>query len=143
MKLNPSPSSDGFTLVEAVVAAALVATAAVVLAQLVALGATQSASNRHAFEALVAAQSKLEELRSTTWSHAIPGSDVALSPAGALFSDTPGYVDHRAMLARRWAVARLDPGDVNTLVITVCVFAINGRAAAPEACVSTIRTRQP
>jgi type II secretory pathway pseudopilin PulG len=143
MRLTNSRSSKGFTLVEAVVAATLVATAAVVLAQLVALGATQSASHRDTSAALVAAQSKLEELRSVTWNYTIPGSDVALSPAGALFTDTPGYVDHAPLFVRRWAVTRFDPADESVIVIDVCVFAIARRAAAPEACVSTIRTRRP
>src|SRR5687767_10862498 len=92
-------ANHGFTLVETVVAAALVATAVVVLAHLVALGAEQSAGNRHALAAMIAAQSKLEELRSLPWTYAADGtplSDPGLSPSPdrSLFEDATGYAEH-------------------------------------------------
>jgi prepilin-type N-terminal cleavage/methylation domain-containing protein len=143
MTLNRYRSSAGFTLVEALVAIALIATAAAALAQLVALGTRQSANNRDALMALVAAQSKLEALRSMTWSYTVASTNLTPSPVGSLFNDTPGHVDYPAPFARRWAVTRRDPADTDVVVIDVCVFAPGRRGAAPEACVSTIRTRRP
>lgn len=141
MVLEIRRSSAGFTLVEALVAAILVATAAVVLAQLVALGATQSAHNRGALEALVVAQSKLEQLRAATWSTSVVSAD--LTPGGSLVSDAPGYADRPPMFVRRWTVRLRDPADATVVVLTVCVFLATQIDAAPEACVSTIRTRRP
>lgn len=143
MTLTILRTAGGFTLVEALVAAALVATGAVVLAQLVAVGAEQTTTTRDALEALVAAQSKLEELRATTWSYSVPGSDIALSPAGALSNDAPGFVDRTDRYVRRWAVTRRDPADSDVVVMHVCVFAAAVSGGRPEACVSTIRTRRP
>jgi Tfp pilus assembly protein PilV len=136
-------SCRGFTLVEALVAATLVATAAVALAHLVALGATQSASNRYSLEALVSAQTKLEQLRSATFSHAAASADLNASPAGALHTSTPGFNDVVDDITRRWTIRRLDAGDPNTLVLDVCAFRATDRRRPKEACVSTIRTRRP
>jgi type II secretory pathway pseudopilin PulG len=143
MTPNSHRSSAGFTLVEALVATALIATAAVTLAHLLALGVRQSATHRTALEALVAARSKLEALRSLTWSYSVAATDLAVSPAGSLFNDTPGHVDYPGPFVRRWAVTRRDPADADVVVIDVCVFAAARRGAAPEACVSSIRTRRP
>jgi type II secretory pathway pseudopilin PulG len=143
MTFTRYPSSAGFTLVEALVATALIATAAVALAQLLALGVRQSAVNRNALAALVAAHSKLEVLRSLTWSYTVAATELVVSPAGSLFNDTPGHVDYPAPFVRRWAVTRREPADADVVVIDVCVFAFRQRGEAPEACVSTIRTRRP
>ena len=159
-----SPRANyGFTLVETVVAAALVATAVVVLAHLVALGAEQGAGNRHALAAMIAAQSKLEELRSLSWTYALDGtplSDAGLSPSPlrSLFEDAPGYAeflddagaivpegdaDSWPVLVRRWAILPLVPADTDTVVLQVCVFRAGRAREHPEACVSAVRTRKP
>lgn len=147
------PHTAGFTLVETIVAAALVASAVVVLAQLVALGAEQSASNRHALRAMIAAQSKLEELRALAWTFAPDGtplSDAGLSPSppGSLFESTTGYTEYLddAGLLRRWGIQPLVPADSDTLILQVCVYRAASAASAhrqPEACVSAVRTRKP
>jgi type II secretory pathway pseudopilin PulG len=143
MTLNHHRLSAGFTLVEALVATALVASGAAALAHLVALGATQSARNRATLEALVVAQTKLEMLRSISWSYAVAGAELGVSPAGSLWHDTPGYVDYPDAFVRRWAITRRDPADADVVAIDVCVFAPYQRAGAPEACVSAIRARRP
>lgn len=114
----------GFTLVETIVAAALVATAIVALAHLVALGAEQSASNRHALGALVAAERRLEALRALPWTYAPDGtplSDPALapSPSGSLFESSSGYFEslEPAGLIARWGIQPLVPADTDTLIL--------------------------
>jgi prepilin-type N-terminal cleavage/methylation domain-containing protein len=132
----------GFTLVETLVATALVVVAAAGLAQLVAVGNRQSARTRDAFEALAAAQARLEALRAIPWSHADPATGAALAPGGSLSTDTPGYVERAARLLVRWEIQRVDPLDGNVLALRVCAFD-PAAPSAPEACVLSIRGRRP
>jgi prepilin-type N-terminal cleavage/methylation domain-containing protein len=135
--------SAGFTLVEVLVAITLVASAGVALAYLVALGSRQAVGTREAFHALMAAQSKLEELRALTWSYSVPGSDIATSPAGTLAADTPGFVDRSPLFVTRWAILPRDPSDADVVVMHVCVFDAVTASEQAEACVSSVRTRKP
>ena len=152
----PATRERGFSLIEALIASLLIAVAIVSLAQLIVLGADQSARVRRITTALTLAQSKLEELRSATWrfdAAGTPESSSALtpSPPSALVQDSVGYVDtldrfgyhvgpDAAHHVRRWAVGPLDAADPDTLVLQVCVF---GSGASAEACVWGIRTRRP
>ena len=131
----------GFTLVETLVAIALVASAAVALAQLVALGRRQTSAGRDTLQSAIAAQGKLEELRAITWSHTVPGSDVPLSPPNSLTSDVPGFSDWTGPFLRRWGVVRREPLDADVVVMTVCVF--GGQGVPPGACVVSARAKQP
>lgn len=135
----------GFTLVETLVAAALIATAIVVFAHLVSLGARQSDSNRRASAAIVAAQSKLEELRAVTWTSTIQGNGLQPSPPGSLVQDIPGYVEYldEPGFVRRWALSLFESADPDTLILQVCVFPRRSAEQQPEACVMTVRTRRP
>lgn len=143
MTLKTVCDSSGFTLVEVLVATTLVATSAVALAYLVALGAKQTVATRDALQAVVTAQSKLEELRALTWSYGVPGPGVPLSPAGTLVTDTPGFVNRTPLFVTRWAVMPRDPADADVVVMHVCVFDAAASSGGPEACVSTVRTRRP
>jgi len=144
-------SCAGFSLVETLIAAVLVAATIVSLAHLVAIAAEQVVVGRRVVSANTIAQSKLEHLRHLPWTYAVDGTRVSsaeltLSPSGALTQDAVGYVDEVDDFVRRWAIARLEAGDDDTLVFQVCVFARAGRTLAssrPVACVATIRTRQP
>lgn len=135
-------TASGFTLVETLVATALVIVAAAGLAQLVALGNRQAARTRDAFEALAAAQARLEALRAAPWSHADPATGTALAPGGSLSTDTPGYVERAARLLVRWEIQRVDPLDGNVLGLRVCA-SDPAAPSTPEACVFSIRTRRP
>lgn len=104
----------GFSLLETLIAASLVAVAVVAIAHLVAIGAEQTSAGRRAMTATVAAQSKLEQLRSLTWSYAADGAPLSdlstdtaadppspaggtglsLSPPRTLVEDIAGYVDY-------------------------------------------------
>jgi hypothetical protein len=158
-------TAGGFSLVEALVASLLVASAIVSLAHLVASGAERSLLSRRAMSASAIAQSKLEQLQRLVFSFAPGGARLtstalAPSPPQALAEDTPGFVElvdgfgevlapldpAAPDFARRWAVAPLAPGDADTVALHVCVFVVRGpdaRDALPVACASGIRTRQP
>lgn len=147
----------GFSLVEALIASLLAATAIVMLVQLAATGARQAAGARRAGAARALAQSKLEELRSLTFAYDAGGAPVgsprlALSPDAALVEDHAGFVEtlnrdgglawagETPHFTRRWAIRPFE-GDRNTLVLQVCVYP--PREPFPDACVWTIRTRMP
>lgn len=157
----PSPqATHGFSLVEALVASVIAATALVGAVHLIAAGATQALAARRATTARALAQSKLEHLRSLAWSYDADGarltsSDLSLSPASSLTEDVDGFFERLDRFGataapdvvphyrRRWAILPL-AGDPDTLVLRVCVLS-TGRGASdwPEACVWTIRTRRP
>jgi type II secretory pathway pseudopilin PulG len=157
---------SGFTLVEALVAAALVIGVVGGLAHLAAAGASRSRAARSAGVALALAQGKLEELRGATWTYDAAGSRMsdpllAESPPDALEVDHGGWHDAfdafgRAVPAadiaaaayrRRWSIGRFDPADEDTLALRVCVRPVVAASAAgqglPDACLSTLLTRKP
>jgi prepilin-type N-terminal cleavage/methylation domain-containing protein len=162
----PCSRECGFTLIEVLVASALVVSVIGGLAQLAAKGVAQSHAARTSGAALALAQGKLEELRAATWSYDASGvgvSDPALaeSPADALSADRDGWGDaadefgrprattdiERVVYRRRWFIGRFNAADPDTLVLKVCVssvvsatFAAGGR---PDACVSTLLARKP
>ena len=161
---NSSP--DGFTLIETVVATAILVTALAGIAQLLVLSvrSTRDAGSQSA--ALIAAHDKLEALRALAFSYAADGSPVTASEfgvrdSGSLDDDTPGAADHvdadgavldedhddqGAVFTRRWRITPLDAFVPEAIVIEVCVFhwpADGVAAAASEVCLATVRARQP
>jgi type II secretory pathway pseudopilin PulG len=78
---------DGFSLVEVLVATALVVIGIVSLAQLFGTSADRISSARAATLAVLFAEQKLEQIRAQP-------EGPAPSPPGALLADTPGYVDY-------------------------------------------------
>ena len=151
---------DGFSVLEALIAAALFAVAIGVLLALVIRSAEQALRTELATAALTFAQAKLEEFRSQRFQFDASGLRLeapALEPsaADAHLSDTPPLVESldrfgdagalaaSVMFVRRWSVVVPD-GDVDTRLITVCVVAVSpGGWALRPACVWGIRTRQP
>lgn len=165
MSFAPRPSS-GFTVIEVLIATALVVTAVAGFAHLAASGVARAHAARNAGAALALAQGKLEELRGAVWSYDAAGARVSdpilnESPADALATDREGWTDafdafgqlvattdaHRAVYRRRWVIARLEPADADTLVMRVCVRSVVSSAAAghglPDACASTVLARKP
>lgn len=157
--MDAAYSSRGFSLIEALIAAALMASALVALAHVVALGHAQAASARQTIAAMVLAQSKLEELRSAAWRFDAAGARISdpllvLSPANALVQDVGGWVEmldrfgapagagRPAHYRRRWAITALDPPAGDTLALQVCV-AIDGGSDSAGACVGAVRARKP
>ncbi|MDO8680614.1 MAG: hypothetical protein Q7R30_19020 [Acidobacteriota bacterium] len=114
--------------------------------------------------ALVAAQAKLETLRSLELAYGPSGerlTDPALeaSPSQSLLEDTADYVDAldatgavvvedeaETAFTRRWAITPIDHDEPQAAVIEVCVFRSPADGLTPvaaEACLATIRSRQP
>ena len=111
----------GFSLVETLVATALLATAVVSLAQLFGLATRSNIGSRNTTYAAVLAAQKLEELRALTWgfdAQGLPVSDLATdtaavsesaaggtglsaAPATALRENTSGWVDYVDRLGRK------------------------------------------
>lgn len=117
---RPRTPEDGFSLVETLVAAALLTTAVVTLAQLSGIAARSNMASRHLTYATVLAAQKLEELR------ALDIEALSPSPATALDESTPGWMDYvdqagktlgdrsrrNSVYVRRWSIQPLaaDPG---------------------------------
>jgi type II secretory pathway pseudopilin PulG len=165
MQTMPIRSDSGFTLLETVVATGVLVTALAGLAQLLSLSVrfTRDAGVQGA--ALAAAQDKLEVLRSLVLVYASDGTPITHpsltpSPPVALHRDVAGlvdYLDHHgrtiddgtdagAALTRRWRVAPLDDRVPDALLIEVCVFHAPAAGVAPaaaDACLATVRVRQP
>jgi type II secretory pathway pseudopilin PulG len=156
LKLNPSA---GFSLLEALVAAALLAGGVTALAHLLARSAGQISRSEDVTLALVLAQAKLEQLRAAVYAFDEDGQrvdDGLLDPSApdALGQDSPPHVEaldrfgailadgQRPVFIRRWSIvpAALDP---DTLTLGVCVRPTDRDAEATQTCVWTIRTRQP
>jgi len=164
MSMLKSPDR-GFTLIEVLVASALVVSVIGGLAQLAAKGVAQSHAARTSGGALALAQGKLEELRAAPWAYDAGGgpvSDPALaeSPADTLLADRDGWCDaadefgrqvatadvRGAAYRRRWFIARFDAANPDTLVLKVCVQSVASALAAsgrPDACVSSVLARKP
>ena len=107
-------AADGFSLIETLVATALLATAVAALAQLSGLAARSNTSSRNTTYAALLASQKLEQLRSLAWrfdEQGLPVSDLTTdttvspespeggtglspSPDTALLNNTPGWVDY-------------------------------------------------
>jgi type II secretory pathway pseudopilin PulG len=151
-------TADGFSLLEALIAATLLAGAIAGLAQLVTRAAEQAGRAARVTVATTLAQSKLEQLRAAAFQFDVNGArldDVALalSAGDALRRDAPPHVEALGRFGevlpqettptyvRRWSVATA-PNDPDTVIVAVCVLpATHARQA--DTCVWTTRTRQP
>ena len=159
--MAPARHASGFSLIEAVIGASLVAAVVMGLAHVVTVSNAQSARARRALVALSLAQSKLEYLRSLAWDFDAAGvrvssNELALSPGDSLRQDSPPYVEvlddfgavapdgAAGSYVRRWAVGLADADDPETLLLSVCVFSMSQvRAGLADACVWTARARRP
>lgn len=156
-------SAAGFTLVETLIAAGLLVTAVAGLAQLFALSARFTRDGGQFGVAQVAAQDKIEMLRALTFGYGAGGSPITdsrldSSPPESLGVDVGGYVDwldehgaprsetSGAAYVRRWRVTTIAADEPETIAIEVCVFrlpGVNTQSAHADACLTTIRVRQP
>lgn len=113
MERSNSSSEAGFSLLEVLVATALLATAVVTLGQLFAVSTRANLGARNTSYASILAEQKVEELRALTWgfdSQGLPltdtttnttvspetatgGKGLSPSPPTALQENTTGYVD--------------------------------------------------
>ena len=132
----------GFTLLEALVALAILTVAALATAQL--LGAAAIAVHDSRVQALTTtlAAQRMEQLVAADWS--------ATPPGGSLDTDVAGYRDYLELdggvFVRRWAIDLLPDGREDARVIRVLVRSLAADAARAhgargEARLVTVRAR--
>ena len=130
----------GFSLVEVVLAAALVTTAALAVAQLAVVASRANRVAQSTTATTVIAEQKMEELQSAEW------AGLTVSPPGALGRNTDGYCDFLdgggrmigsgtvapmgAVFVRRWAIDRLTTA---ALVLQVSVVPMSDAGGAVAA----------
>jgi len=136
-KLPSSSRSDrGFTIVEVLIALAIIAMAAAGVAELCAIAIRTARAARDETMTTMLAMQKVEQLRSAPWA----SSDLALSPPGALAATTAGYADFLdrhgrsvgalvsppadAVYLRRWSIEPLPAGGSGTRVVRVLVSTV-------------------
>jgi type II secretory pathway pseudopilin PulG len=162
--MTHTESGRGFTLLETLIATGLIVTAVAGLAQLFALSVRFTRDAGQFGVALVAAQDKLESLRALAFGYdddGEPMTDPGLraSPAHTLAADVERYVDwldergsvtggvsDAAAYVRRWRISEIVADEPEAIAIDVCVFRLPGMNAEPahaDACLATIRVRQP
>jgi prepilin-type N-terminal cleavage/methylation domain-containing protein len=129
----------GLSLIEVLVATAILTVCLVSLAPLFTLATTSNTAAAYTTEAAVLAEQKLEELRALPWTVDLAGAGLTLSPANALQENTAGYVDYidafgtaldgsgpkpppGASFTRRWSIEPLVADPANTLVIQALVI---------------------
>jgi type II secretory pathway pseudopilin PulG len=114
-----SNSESGFSLVETLVATAILATSLVSLAQLFVVATQSNAVAKNGGMTMILAQQKMEQLRGLTWGFdavGLPISDTTTdtakapetaggtgllpSPANSLWGNTDGYVDYISATGR-------------------------------------------
>ena len=159
-----SPASvRGFTLFETIVATGILVTALAGIAQLFVLSTHLTRQASASGIALVAAQDKLESLRALAFAYDEAGAAItapALAPSSSSsldenvepnvdWLDAAGQVSDdaaAAMLVRRWRISTVEATSPEAIAIEVCVFKAPAETAdhrAADACLSTVRTRQP
>ena len=150
---TPTPdraAERGFSLIETVVAAGIVAGAFTALAQVFALSIAHNVAARDASAAMVLAAQKMEQLRGL-----IPGVD--LNEGGTLASSVDGFADYLdqagkrlgvggsvppgTVYVRRWSVAAL-PSKPDLLVMQVRVAKPEAEAVVDAATLVTLRSRR-
>jgi prepilin-type N-terminal cleavage/methylation domain-containing protein len=157
------PTDRGFTLIETIVATAILVTALAGIAQLFVLSTHLARRASATGLSLVAAQDKLESLRGLQFIYdadgaAITASGLAPTPSTSLDQDIAGSVDwvdtagqavdnpDAAALVRRWKISTVGASPPDAIAIEVCVFKAPAGEAdhrAADACLATVRTRQP
>jgi len=177
----------GSTLIEVLVATIILVTGMLAMSQLFLLSTANNTGSRSDTYSTVLAEQKMEQLRALAYGFDMAGlpvsdinSDTSVSPtapdggtglqpspASALQTNTPGFVDHvdgqgvivgndanapaAAVYTRRWSIEPLPTNPNNTIVIQVLVTPIRNRGQADqgnvsrlagEARVVTIKTRK-
>jgi len=131
-KTKSFKSERGFSLIEVVMAAGLVAGAFAALAQVLAMSIASDASARSGSVATVLAAQKMEQLRALPWGARSPGVD-HLDQAGNVLSEG-GASPPGALYTRRWSV---ELSGEDGIVLKVSVTGGNNLSR-----LVTMRTRQ-
>ncbi len=156
-------SPRGFTLFETLIATGILVTALAGVAQLFILGSHLTRQANIAGAALIAAQERLETLSGLAFDYdatglAITDPSLHVSPESSLDENSASYVDwvdslgkssvtpNNGVFVRRWRVSSIADDAPDAVSIEVCVWrmpADNAVARTADACLSTVRTRQP
>jgi prepilin-type N-terminal cleavage/methylation domain-containing protein len=171
LRIQRVSKSTGFTLIEVLIAVAIFITIALGVAQLIAVATRAMRSSREQTSAVILAAAKMDQLRALAWTyessapglpalprsdrttdlshpdHAEDGAGLTTSPAGALGSNMPPWVDYLdgagrwvghdseappdAVFIRRWAVRPLPADPERTLVLQVLVTTVRDDRARP------------
>ena len=133
----PRSSSSGFTLVEVLVATAILVTVAAGSAQLFTIAIRHNVAARQQLAMSVAASRKIDELAESIARNGVPAAATgAVDRAIEGFSDVT--VECGASLQRRWLVAPLTSYTATAVVIVIRIVPVASRAA-PDLEVATIR----
>jgi prepilin-type N-terminal cleavage/methylation domain-containing protein len=125
----------GFSLVEVLVALALLIGAVVTLAMIMTRSAVTNAAARHSTFATLFATDKIEQLRSLPFDDA----ELASSTTDTLAGDCEGFFDEpEPGYHRRWSIVPLK-SLTGTIVVTVTV---SWGASAPQAVLTTLKARR-
>ena len=142
-KIGGAVKTAGFSLLEVVIAAAVVMAATASLAPLFVVSADAARNAKAASVAVLLAGQKMEQLRS------LGPSSLDPAPSGTLSTDTPGYVDYLdaagaplgaalatppagATYIRRWSIDPL-PGSASDAIVLQVWVGHSGRSIASSA----------
>jgi prepilin-type N-terminal cleavage/methylation domain-containing protein len=114
---------DGFSLVEVLVAMAVLLTGVALAAPALVAAILVNRDARQTEAATALAVGKVEELRTL----ASVDSRLTPSPAGTVDEDVAGYFDEAEGWVRRWSIARLTPDTTDALLIEVVVVPSSAR----------------
>ena len=136
-----SRTHSGFSLVEVLVATAILVTIAAGSAQLFAIAIRHGVAARQQLAMSVAASRKIDEL-----AESVARSGVPAAPTGALDRAVGGFSDVTiecgATLQRRWMIAPLTSYSATAVVIVIRILPV-AAPAAPDLEVATIREGAP
>jgi type II secretion system protein I len=93
MRLRRLRDARGFSLLEVLIAAAILASALLALAQLIAFATRETASAGRMTDAALFAAQKIEQLRAGSWSELQPGTDSPVQGFTRTWSVTPLATD--------------------------------------------------
>ena len=134
MHVNSLRAEGGFSLIEVLVAAAILAVGILSLAQLLAMTVSANAAAGRTTDATVLAAQKLEDLRAEPWSVL----EANIGESADSLDRSGGSIDafSAAAFRRRWFIEPWFGDPAHTLVIRVIVT-----TAREEAATVTVRTR--
>jgi type II secretory pathway pseudopilin PulG len=149
MKKRLAHKERGFSLIETIVAAGIVAGAFAALAQMFALSSAKNTAARNGSSAMVLAGQKMEQLRGLVWG-------IDLDEGGDLGASAPGFADYAdqagnllssgggipagTVYVRRWSVTAM-PSKSDVLILQVLVTRFPPASAADAARLITLRSR--
>ena len=153
-------SSRGFTLFETLIATGVLVTVLAGVAQLFILSTRLTKEAGLSGVALAAAQDKLESLRAKAYGYGGLGEPITdpqmeVTDADSLAEDIEPFIDaldqagsvvedhDEAAYVRRWRVSAIADSAPPAIAIEVCVFRAPAEGRSAEACLATIRARQP